>query len=117
MRFKAVGNAPIMKQNLYKITASNRFQAVIQFLRKDLAWKLGDPLVRGILFRCNMTLNHALLDGTQFTYINLAFSPAPDDTVLNLYKVLVLPRFGPRDTSVFRVVVDFVGLHCVLTPN
>ena len=35
VRFKAVGNAPIMKQNFYKITASNRFQAVIQFLRKE----------------------------------------------------------------------------------
>jgi hypothetical protein len=45
VRFKAVGNAPIMKQNFYKITASNRFQAVIQFLRKELAWKAGDPLV------------------------------------------------------------------------
>jgi ubiquitin-like protein ATG12 len=45
VRFKAVGNAPIMKQNFYKITASNRFQAVIQFLRKELNWKAGDPLV------------------------------------------------------------------------
>jgi ubiquitin-like protein ATG12 len=45
VRFKAVGNAPIMKQNFYKITTSNRFQAVIQFLRKELGWKAGDPLV------------------------------------------------------------------------
>ena len=45
VRFKQVGNAPIMKQNFYKITASNRFQAVIQFLRKELGWKAGDPLV------------------------------------------------------------------------
>ncbi|KAG8221668.1 putative ubiquitin-like modifier [Butyriboletus roseoflavus] len=65
VRFKAVGNAPIMKQNFYKITAANRFQAVIQFLRKELGWKAGEPL---------------------FTYINLAFSPAPDDTVSNLFK-------------------------------
>lgn len=65
VRFKAVGNAPIMKQNLYKITSSNRFQTVIQFLRKELGWKAGDTL---------------------FTYINLAFAPAPDDVVLNLYK-------------------------------
>ncbi|KAK0450290.1 APG12-domain-containing protein [Desarmillaria tabescens] len=65
VRFKAVGNAPIMKQNFFKITSSNRFQAVIQFLRKELAWKAGEPL---------------------HTYINLAFSPAPDDTVSNLYK-------------------------------
>jgi len=46
VRFKAVGNAPIMKQNFYKITAANRFQAVIQFLRKELGWKSTDPLVR-----------------------------------------------------------------------
>ncbi|KAF8233848.1 putative ubiquitin-like modifier [Tricholoma matsutake] len=65
VRFKAVGNAPIMKQNFYKITSSNRFQAVIQFLRKELGWQAGEPL---------------------FTYINLAFSPAPDDTVSNLFK-------------------------------
>lgn len=45
VRFKAVGNAPIMRQNFYKITASNRFQAVIQFLRKELGWKAGDSLV------------------------------------------------------------------------
>ncbi|KAI0067020.1 APG12-domain-containing protein [Artomyces pyxidatus] len=65
VRFKAVGNAPIMKQNFFKVTVSNRFQAVIQFLRKELGWKAGEPL---------------------FTYINLAFSPAPDDTVANLYR-------------------------------
>lgn len=65
VRFKAVGNAPIMKQNFFKVTVSNRFQAVIQFLRKELGWKAGEPL---------------------FTYINLAFSPAPDDSVANLYR-------------------------------
>lgn len=45
VRFKAVGNAPIMKQNFYKITASNKFQTVISFLRKELGWKSADPLV------------------------------------------------------------------------
>ncbi|KAI0254542.1 putative autophagy-related protein 12 [Lactifluus subvellereus] len=65
VRFKAVGNAPIMKQNFFRVTVSNRFQAVIQFLRKELGWKPGEPL---------------------FTYINLAFSPAPDDTIANLYR-------------------------------
>src|ERR1700722_2889810 len=45
VRFKAVGNAPIMRQRFYKITASNRFQAVIQFLRKELGWKAGEPPV------------------------------------------------------------------------
>lgn len=65
VRFKGVGNAPIMKQNMYKITATNRFQAVIQFLRKELGWQSGESL---------------------FLYINSTFSPAPDDTVLSLYK-------------------------------
>ncbi|KZT69601.1 APG12-domain-containing protein [Daedalea quercina L-15889] len=63
--FKAIGNAPIMKQNLYKINALNQFRAVIRFLRKQLGYKSQDSL---------------------FTYINLAFAPAPDDTVLNLSK-------------------------------
>jgi ubiquitin-like protein ATG12 len=84
VRFKAVGNAPIMKQNFYKITASNRFQAVIQFLRKELGWKSGDPLVSTALCAAGNFLTPA---HSQFTYINLAFSPAPDDTVSNLFKV------------------------------
>ncbi|KAK4705740.1 ubiquitin-like protein ATG12, partial [Phenoliferia sp. Uapishka_3] len=44
VRFKATGNAPIMKQNYYKITAGNRFQSVIAFLRKELAWKPSDAI-------------------------------------------------------------------------
>lgn len=50
VRFKSVGNAPIMKQNFYKISASNRFQTVIQFLRKELGWKSGDALVSGSFY-------------------------------------------------------------------
>ncbi|BGP54903.1 hypothetical protein JCM8202_003414 [Rhodotorula sphaerocarpa] len=65
VRFKATGNAPIMKQNFYKITASNQFRTVTAFLRKELGWKPSDPL---------------------FVYINSAFAPALDDTVANLYK-------------------------------
>ncbi|SCV70820.1 BQ2448_3582 [Microbotryum intermedium] len=65
VRFKATGNAPIMKQNFFKISASNRFQTVIAFLRKELGWKASDAL---------------------FLYINSSFSPAPDDTVANLFK-------------------------------
>lgn len=35
-----------MKQNFYKITASNQFRTVTAFLRKELGWKPSDPLVR-----------------------------------------------------------------------
>ncbi|KAF9972719.1 hypothetical protein BGZ73_004146 [Actinomortierella ambigua] len=65
VRFRAIGNAPILKQNFYKISASNKFMAVIQFLRKELNYQPSDPL---------------------FLYVNSAFSPAPDETVTNLYK-------------------------------
>ncbi|KAJ1035474.1 hypothetical protein NDA13_000887 [Ustilago tritici] len=63
--FKAIGNAPIMRNNYFRITAFNRFQAVIQFLRKELNFKPTDSL---------------------FLYINASFSPAPDDTVGNLFR-------------------------------
>lgn len=60
VRFKAVGNAPIMKQNFYKITASNRFQAVIQFLRKELGWQPTDPLVRVSFLELSLCYTRAL---------------------------------------------------------
>ncbi|CAG8593680.1 6105_t:CDS:2 [Scutellospora calospora] len=59
------GNAPILKQPFFKITASNKFQVVIQFLRTQLNYKASDPL---------------------FLYVNSAFSPAPDEIVSNLHK-------------------------------
>ncbi|WVW85953.1 ubiquitin-like protein ATG12 [Kwoniella bestiolae CBS 10118] len=65
VRFKAIGSAPIMKNNVFKATAGHKFQAVILFLRQQLGMKKDEPL---------------------FTYINAAFAPAPDDTVGNLYK-------------------------------
>ncbi|SJX63860.1 probable Autophagy-related protein 12 [Sporisorium reilianum f. sp. reilianum] len=65
VRFKAIGNAPIMKNNHFRITAFNRFQAVTVFLRKELNFKPTDSL---------------------FLYINASFSPAPDDTVGNLFR-------------------------------
>ena len=43
--FQAIGNAPILKQKVFKLTASNKFQTVIQFLRKELKYKGSDPLV------------------------------------------------------------------------
>ncbi|BEI82881.1 hypothetical protein CcaverHIS002_0307490 [Cutaneotrichosporon cavernicola] len=62
--FKSIGSAPIMKNNVFKISANNKFHTVNSFLRKQLGFKAGDPL---------------------FTYINGAFAPTPDDIVGNLY--------------------------------
>lgn len=87
VRFKAIGNAPIMKNNYFRITAFNRFQAVIQFLRKELGWKQGDALVHRLSRIASMLVltNIAL----QFLYINSSFSPAPDDSVGNLFRVCI----------------------------
>ncbi|KAF9156287.1 hypothetical protein BG015_006331 [Linnemannia schmuckeri] len=65
VRFRAIGNAPIMKQNVFKITGSSKFMSVMQFLRKELNYQHSEPL---------------------FLYVNSAFSPAPDEIVNNLYK-------------------------------
>jgi len=45
IRFKATGNAPILKQNVFKVSASSQFQVVIGFLRRQLGFKPSDPLV------------------------------------------------------------------------
>jgi ubiquitin-like protein ATG12 len=84
-----------MKQNFFRVTVSNRFQAVIQFLRKELQWKAGEPLVsiripNPPVCMCMDAYRMLHVYFTQFTYINLAFSPAPDDTIANLYRVSTL---------------------------
>lgn len=80
-----------MKQNFYKITASNQFRTVTAFLRKELGWKPSDPLVSETLaFRGGpsaLEMANSLEIVLQFVYINSAFAPALDDTVANLYKV------------------------------
>ncbi|KAH9321081.1 hypothetical protein KI387_015720, partial [Taxus chinensis] len=58
---KATGDAPILKQSKFKIGATEKFAKVIDFLRRQL---------------------HR---DTLFVYINSAFSPNPDETVIDLY--------------------------------
>lgn len=72
VRFKGVGSAPVMKNNVFRISAFNKFLAVHVFLRRELGCKPADNL---------------------FLYINAAFSPALDDTVGNLFRVRPMPTF------------------------
>lgn len=58
---KATGDAPILKQNKFKITASDRFEKVVGFLSNQLGKK------------------------QIFVYLNSAFTPSYDETVANLY--------------------------------
>ncbi|RKP02956.1 hypothetical protein CXG81DRAFT_24362 [Caulochytrium protostelioides] len=65
VRFIATGSAPILKQTYFKISASNRFDRVVKFLRDQLKCRPTDPL---------------------FLYVNSAFSPSADELVSNLFK-------------------------------
>ena len=63
---KATGDAPILKQNKFKITASDRFEKVVSFLTTQLKPQIGQ-------------------DGRVFVYLNSAFTPRYDERVSNLY--------------------------------
>ncbi|KAJ8471261.1 hypothetical protein OPV22_025604 [Ensete ventricosum] len=61
VHLRATGDAPILKQAKFKISGSDKFSKVIEFLRRQL---------------------HR---DTLFVYINSAFSPNPDELVIDLY--------------------------------
>ncbi|KAL2426301.1 Ubiquitin-like protein ATG12 [Exophiala dermatitidis] len=66
VRFQPIGSAPILKQRLFKISASSKFSVVLNFLRKKLGIKEGDGL---------------------FLYVNSVFAPGLDEGVGNLFRV------------------------------
>ncbi|KAG6494735.1 hypothetical protein ZIOFF_042496 [Zingiber officinale] len=61
VHLRATGDAPILKQAKFKISGSDKFSKVIEFLRRQL---------------------HR---DTLFVYINSSFSPNPDELVIDLY--------------------------------
>ncbi|KAI8907282.1 ubiquitin-like protein Atg12 [Gorgonomyces haynaldii] len=62
IKLKAVGNAPILKQNVFKISKQSKFERVVQYLRKEMQMK----------------------DESLYCYINNAFCPSLDETIENL---------------------------------
>ncbi|KAJ9607067.1 Ubiquitin-like protein [Cladophialophora chaetospira] len=68
VRFHAIGSAPILKQKVFKISASSRFSVVLNFLRKKVGVRDGDGL---------------------FCYVNSVFAPGLDEGVGNLYRVRI----------------------------
>ncbi|KAF6140545.1 hypothetical protein GIB67_035572 [Kingdonia uniflora] len=75
VHLRATGDAPILKQAKFKIAGTDKFAKVIDFLRRQL---------------------HR---DTLFVYVNSAFSPNPDELVIDLYNLeeWVLP-FERSDT-------------------
>ncbi|KAK6082978.1 Ubiquitin-like protein atg12 [Seiridium cupressi] len=64
VRFKAVGSAPQLQREVRKISATQKFEAVVSHLRKALRVAPSDGL---------------------FLYVNSAFAPALDEVVGNLH--------------------------------
>lgn len=66
VRFKPVGAAPGLSQDVCKISAARRFEEVVRYLRRKLRCKDTDSV---------------------FLYVNSAFAPSLDEVVGNLHQV------------------------------
>jgi ubiquitin-like protein ATG12 len=75
VRFKAVGSAPILQRQICKISATQRFEAVVAYLRRVLKCGPADSV---------------------FLYVNSTFAPALDEIVGNLHRV---SGFGDLDVE------------------
>ncbi|KAF1813421.1 ubiquitin-like protein ATG12 [Eremomyces bilateralis CBS 781.70] len=64
VRLQPVGSAPILRQRVFKIAASKKFETVIRSLRKKLSLKESESV---------------------FCYVNSVFSPSPEEGVGNLW--------------------------------
>ncbi|XP_023338354.1 autophagy protein 12-like [Eurytemora carolleeae] len=63
IRLQATGDAPIMKKRNYMVEESKKISEIISFVRKYLKLETSENL---------------------FLYVNQAFAPSPDQTILNL---------------------------------
>ncbi|CAK9134763.1 unnamed protein product [Ilex paraguariensis] len=67
VHLRATGDAPILKQAKFKIAGTDKFIKVIDFLCRQLHRE------------------------TLFVYVNSAFSPNPDELVIDLYNYISSP--------------------------
>ncbi|KAI9712692.1 MAG: Ubiquitin-like protein [Bogoriella megaspora] len=65
IRFQPVGSAPALRQRVFKISASQRFETVVRFLRRRLGTKEHESV---------------------FLYVNSVFAPGLDEGVGNLWR-------------------------------
>ncbi|KAJ3373883.1 hypothetical protein GGF31_008768 [Allomyces arbusculus] len=63
LRFHAIGDAPILRRPVFRVSANQKFAAVAAFLRRELG---------------------LAPDASLFLYVNQAFAPAPDELMHNL---------------------------------
>ncbi|QRD81763.1 ubiquitin-like protein Atg12, partial [Aspergillus flavus] len=65
VRFQPLASAPILKNKVFKISASQKFETVVKFLRKKLDCKETDSV---------------------FCYVNSVFAPGLDEGVGGLWR-------------------------------
>ncbi|KAI9726687.1 MAG: Ubiquitin-like protein [Cirrosporium novae-zelandiae] len=65
IHFQPIGGAPILRRKTYKISATQRFETVVNFLRKQLGCKPSDSV---------------------FLYVNSIFAPGLDEGVGGLWR-------------------------------
>ncbi|KZZ96701.1 Autophagy-related protein 12 [Moelleriella libera RCEF 2490] len=71
VKFKPVGSAPRLAQELCKISATRKFEEVVKFLRRKLKCKDTDSV---------------------FLYVNSAFAPSLEEVVGNLHQCFKNPQ-------------------------
>lgn len=93
VRFKPVGAAPSLSREVCKISAAQRFEAVVAYLRRVLKVKDTDSV---------------------FLYVNSAFAPSLDEIVGNLHRVSSQP-FLPYSASRLMKALSYSALETPMT--
>ncbi|CAD6242102.1 unnamed protein product [Miscanthus lutarioriparius] len=86
---RSTGDAPILKQSKFKISGRDKFLKVIEFLRRQLH------------------------QDTLFVYINSAFSPNPDELVIDLYNSLPGRREETRQSGKEKQRAEKAHVHAM----
>lgn len=84
IRFQPIGSAPILRTKVFKISASQRFDTVVAFLRRRL--DLVGAAKGGGKGRAGAE--------SVFCYVNSCFAPGGDEVVGNLWRVSEILMWG-----------------------
>lgn len=115
VRFKAVGSAPILRQQVCKISATARFESVVTYLGRMLR-KTQQQQQQQMQMQPNQlprdgspasdmaaTANPAMQSaGGVFCYVNSSFAPGLDEVVGNLYLVcreMLVGQWNPESLA------------------
>lgn len=87
VRFQPLPSAPMLKTRVFKVSASQKFETVVKFLRKKLDCKDTDSV---------------------FCYVNSVFAPGLDEGVGGLWRVSPTSKFYTNAQS------HLTGVHSAL---